>query len=76
MQRRRSTWFLAFAFIASWACLGVVPVAAIAAPAKAIAIQDVRVWAGPDGTRVVLDLSAPVRHTIATLRNPDRKSVV
>ena len=72
MQRRRSLWFLAFALLASCACLQIVAVPAMAAPAKATAVQDVRLWAGPDGTRVVLDLSAPVRHSITTLRNPDR----
>jgi len=71
MQRRRSPWFLALAFLASWTCLGVA-VPALAAPAKTISVQDVRLWAGPDGTRVVLDLSEPVRHSITTLRNPDR----
>ena len=40
-----------------------------AAPAK---VTDVRLWAGPEGTRLVLDLSAPVRHEVFTLENPDR----
>ena len=35
-------------------------------------VQDIRVWAGPDATRVVLDLSAPVEHSVMTLQNPDR----
>jgi len=40
-----------------------------AAPVK---VTDVRLWAGPEGTRLVLDLSAPVRHQVFTLENPDR----
>ena len=43
------------------------PVAA--APAQ---VTDVRLWSGPEGTRLVLDLSAPVRHEVFTLDNPDR----
>jgi len=31
-----------------------------------------RVWAGPDGTRVVLDLSGSVEHTLFTLHSPER----
>lgn len=38
----------------------------------AVTIRDVRLWAGPDATRVVLDLSGPARHTLSTLQNPDR----
>jgi len=40
--------------------------------APAVTIKDVRLWAGPDATRVVFDLSGPARHTLLTLRNPDR----
>lgn len=47
-----------------------VPVAFAADPA--VTIRDVRLWAGPDATRVVLDLSGPARHTLSTLQNPDR----
>jgi N-acetylmuramoyl-L-alanine amidase len=42
---------------------------ALAAPAR---VTDVRLWSGPEGTRLVLDLSAPVRHEVFTLENPDR----
>jgi N-acetylmuramoyl-L-alanine amidase len=37
-----------------------------------VQVSDVRVWAGPDMTRVVLDLSAPVSHKLFTLENPRR----
>jgi N-acetylmuramoyl-L-alanine amidase len=38
----------------------------------AVAIKDVRVWAGPDSTRIVFDLSGPAEHSVITLSNPDR----
>ncbi|HWJ35136.1 MAG TPA: N-acetylmuramoyl-L-alanine amidase [Steroidobacteraceae bacterium] len=47
-------------------------VLAVAAPAHAVDVQAVRLWAGPDGTRVVLDLSGSAQHSLAVLRNPDR----
>ncbi len=45
---------------------------AMAGAAQAAQVQDIRVWAGPDHTRVVLDLSGPVRHSLRILENPDR----
>jgi N-acetylmuramoyl-L-alanine amidase len=46
--------------------------AAFAHSAPPVTVKDVRVWAGPDATRLVLDLSAPVEHSVMTLQNPDR----
>ena len=43
---------------------------ALAAPE--VTVQDVRLWAGPDSTRVVFDLSGPAKYTYLTLSNPDR----
>lgn len=43
-----------------------------ALPAAASAIKEVRVWRAPDHTRVVLDLTAAVEHTLFPLQNPDR----
>jgi N-acetylmuramoyl-L-alanine amidase len=46
-----------------------------AAAAYAVApaeVQDVRLWSGPEGTRLVLDLSAPVRHEVFSIENPER----
>ena len=37
-----------------------------------VAVKDIRLWAGPDATRVVFDLSGPVNHTLNTLQDPDR----
>jgi N-acetylmuramoyl-L-alanine amidase len=53
-------------------CLGLVMAAFGASAAKPVTIKDVRLWAGPDGTRLVFDLSAPAEHTVLTLDNPDR----
>jgi len=35
-------------------------------------VENIRIWTEESGTRVVLDLSRPARHTIFTLRGPDR----
>lgn len=54
------------------ACLCLFAVAFIADAAKPVTIKEVRLWAGPGGTRLVFDLSAPAEHTVLTLDNPDR----
>ncbi|NGX15501.1 N-acetylmuramoyl-L-alanine amidase [Wenzhouxiangella sp. XN24] len=38
----------------------------------AVEVRDVRLWSGPDSTRIVLDLSQPVEHRLFTLQNPSR----
>jgi N-acetylmuramoyl-L-alanine amidase len=46
---------------------------ALALPAAAaVVVKDVRIWAGPDSTRIVFDLSGPAEHSVSTLNNPDR----
>ncbi len=35
-------------------------------------LQDIRLWAGPEQTRIVFDLSGPIEHSMFTLENPDR----
>lgn len=40
--------------------------------ATAASVNGVRLWAGPDTTRVVFDLSGPVEHNLFTLGNPAR----
>lgn len=40
--------------------------------ASAAELRDVRVWAGPDGTRVVFDLSGATAHSLFTLDGPER----
>ncbi len=41
-------------------------------PAHAVDVRAIRLWAGPEGTRVVLDLSGSTQHSLQVLRNPDR----
>jgi N-acetylmuramoyl-L-alanine amidase len=38
----------------------------------AIDVRDVRVWASPESTRVVLDLSGSAQHTLQVLHHPER----
>jgi N-acetylmuramoyl-L-alanine amidase len=40
--------------------------------ASAATVENVRAWSGPDGTRVVFELSGPVEHRVFTLTNPNR----
>jgi N-acetylmuramoyl-L-alanine amidase len=42
------------------------------AHAANLQVQGVRLWAAPDNTRVVFDISGPVAHRLFTLKNPDR----
>ncbi|MGH8185552.1 MAG: AMIN domain-containing protein, partial [Steroidobacteraceae bacterium] len=46
--------------------------ACAALAAGTISIKDIRVWAGPDATRLVFDLSAPGEHSVSMLQDPDR----
>jgi N-acetylmuramoyl-L-alanine amidase len=41
-------------------------------PALAVEVRGVRLWAGPDNTRMVLDLSGSARHNLTVLHNPER----
>ena len=38
----------------------------------AVQVNGVRMWPAPDNTRLVFDLSAPVEHSLFTLKAPDR----
>lgn len=40
--------------------------------AEQVSIQNVRIWAAPDNTRVVFDVSGPVEHRLELLSNPFR----
>src|ERR1700738_3344728 len=41
-------------------------------PAHAVDVRAIRLWAGPDSTRVVLDLSGSAQHSLQVLKNPNR----
>jgi len=40
--------------------------------AKTVTVDGVRVWAAPDSTRVVFDVSGPVKHKLFSLNKPHR----
>jgi N-acetylmuramoyl-L-alanine amidase len=40
--------------------------------AHAVDVRAVRLWAGPDNTRIVLDLSGSAQHSLAVMKDPDR----
>jgi len=42
------------------------------AHAGSLQVQSVRLWAAPDSTRVVFDVSGPAEHRLFTLQGPDR----
>ena len=44
----------------------------LGAAASAATVQNVRTWSGPEGTRVVFELSGPAEHRVFALANPDR----
>jgi N-acetylmuramoyl-L-alanine amidase len=46
--------------------------AAWVAPAHAVEIRALRLWASPESTRVVLDLSGSAQHSLLVLKDPDR----
>src|SRR5271168_1801632 len=45
---------------------------ALLLPAHAVDVRAVRLWAGPDSTRLVLDLSGSAQHSLQVLKDPDR----
>jgi len=60
---------LRWLLLCALASLCVMGGARAAVPAQ---VSDVRLWTGPEGTRLVLDLSAPVRHEVFSIDAPDR----
>lgn len=58
-----------FRWLSAICCLGIVLVAQVAQSAT---VNGVRVWRAPDHTRIVLDLDAPVQHSLTLAGNPDR----
>lgn len=57
-------------FVRALLLLALLPVAPAAV--HAADIQALRVWAGPDHTRAVFDISGPLEYKLFTLDNPDR----
>jgi len=52
--------------------LGWLLAAAVALPAHAVEVRDVRLWSGPENTRLVIDLSGGATHSLSLLKNPER----
>lgn len=50
----------------------ILAISLLAAPLWAAQVDGVRLWRSPDSTRVVFDLSAPIKHRLFTLNNPAR----
>jgi N-acetylmuramoyl-L-alanine amidase len=44
----------------------------LAQAARAVDVRGVRLWASPDNTRVVVDLSGSAQHSLAVIHNPER----
>ncbi len=44
----------------------------IAPPALTATVEDIRVWRAPDHTRLVLDVSEPLKYSTLELDNPER----
>src|SRR5882724_2928598 len=53
-------------------CLGLLLATILLQPAFAVSVRAVRLWAGPDSTRVVVDLSGSAQHSLQVLHNPER----
>jgi len=53
-------------------CLSFLLATVSLSPALAVDVRGVRLWAGPDNTRVVVDLSGSAQHSLAVLHNPER----
>ena len=45
---------------------------ATAAAAGTAKVRDVRLWSGPEGTRLVVELTAPVEYDVFAIDSPDR----
>jgi len=61
---------LGWLFVLLVASLALVPASAV--NAGTLQVQSVRLWAAPDSTRVVFDVTGPVEHRLLTLKNPNR----
>ncbi|NNE38992.1 MAG: AMIN domain-containing protein, partial [Gammaproteobacteria bacterium] len=44
-------------------------------PAASVNVENIRIWAAPESTRIVFDLSGPVDHKLSTLSDPFRTVV-
>ncbi len=56
----------------AWGSSVIVALLVAGAAAEAATVQPVRAWSGPEGTRVVFELSGPAEHRAFALTDPDR----
>jgi N-acetylmuramoyl-L-alanine amidase len=56
----------------SQCALGLLLATGLMLSAQAVEVRNVRLWAGPDNTRVVVDLSGNAQHSLLVLHNPER----
>jgi len=52
--------------------LALISLLCLATGSVAVEVKHVRMWPAPDNTRLVFDLSAPVEHTVFSLKAPNR----
>ncbi len=52
--------------------LSLLLVLSLPAAARTITVQNLRLWQAPDNTRLVFDLSGPLDHRLAALKDPER----
>ena len=58
--------------IARLTAAGTVGLSACLTAVQGADVEGLRIWSGPETTRVVLDLSQPLEHRVFTLKNPHR----
>ncbi len=67
-QARLITYVCSF-----WAVVALLSIAMPVMSASTIAeVKTIRMWPAPDSTRLVFDLSAPISHSLFTLKSPNR----
>ena len=59
-------------FLFCWAAVASAAVVAAAPAADSSTVKAVRIWGGPDSTRVIFELSGPVDYQLFQLGKPDR----
>ena len=57
--------------LCQWAA-GLLLATVLLQPAQAVDVRGIRLWADPDNTRVVVDLSGTAQHSLLVLHNPER----
>lgn len=74
MFARIRSQYYACLLVTCWAVIILVSmtVLAVAEAASPTEVKSIRMWPAPDTTRLVIDLSAPIDHSLFTLKSPNR----